>query len=112
MIKIYTTPTCVFCEMTKEYFKEKGIKYKEYDVSRDKKAQQEMIEKSHQYGVPVFDINGKILTSFDRTKLEEALNKFKIKNLKLKINSNVRPSNHRRRTGRCGCRSLRRQKKT
>lgn len=73
MIKIYTTPACVFCEIAKEYFKEKGIKYKEYDVSNDKKAQKEMIEKSHQYGVPVFDINGKILLSFNRAEIEKAL---------------------------------------
>lgn len=96
MIKIYTTPTCVFCEMAKEYFKEKGIKYKEYDVSNDKKAQKEMIEKSHQYGVPVFDINGKILFTFNRTEIENVL----------------RPINHRRRTSRSGSRNLRRQKKT
>jgi glutaredoxin-like YruB-family protein len=111
MIKIYTTPTCVFCEMAKEFFRGKGIKYKEYDVSSNKEAQQEMIEKSHQYGVPVIDINGKILIGFDRVELEKALNKLKIKNLKLKINTNVRPSNRGRRPSRRGSRCLRRQKK-
>jgi len=73
MIKIYTTPTCVFCEMAKEFFKSKGLTYKEYDVSADEKAQQEMIEKSHQYGVPVIEIDGKIIIGFDRARIEKAL---------------------------------------
>jgi len=82
MIKIYTTPTCVFCEMAKEFLKEKGISYKEYDISSDQKAQKEMIEKTHQYNVPVFDIDGKIIISFDRIKLEEAIQKQKTKPIK------------------------------
>jgi len=96
--------------MTKEFLKGKGIKYKEYDVSSDKKTQQEMIEKSHQYGLPVIDINGKILIGFDRMGLEKAL---KTKSLKLKAKKNViRPSNRRRRPSRRSSRSLRRPKKT
>lgn len=79
MIKIYTTPTCVFCEMIKEYLKEKKIAYKEYDVSKDEKAQEEMIKKTNQYGVPVIDINGKIITGFDKVRLEELLEKQKAK---------------------------------
>lgn len=59
--------------MAKEFFKGKGIKYKEYDVSADEKAQQEMIEKSHQYGVPVIEIDGKILIGFNRLEIEKAL---------------------------------------
>ena len=66
--------------MAKEFFKSKGLEYKEYDVSADEKAQQEMIEKSHQYGVPVIEIDGKIIIGFDRIQLEEALNNIKIKN--------------------------------
>lgn len=79
MIKIYTTPTCVFCEMAKEFLKEKKIAYKEYDVSSDEKAQKEMLEKTHQYNVPVFDIDGKIIINFDRIKLEEAIQNQKTK---------------------------------
>jgi glutaredoxin-like YruB-family protein len=96
MLKIYTTPTCVFCEMAKEFLKKKGIKYQEYDVSRDRKAQKEMIAKSHQYGVPVFNINGKILISFNQIELENALRS---------VNRRRRPCGHSR--GR-----LRRSKKT
>lgn len=68
--------------MAKEFLKEKGIPYKEYDISSDEKAQEEMIKKTHQYNVPVFDIDGKIIISFDRIKLEEAIQKQKTKSIK------------------------------
>lgn len=41
------------------------------DVSKDKDGQQEMIDKSGQMGVPVIDVNGKIIVGFD----VEAINK-------------------------------------
>lgn len=72
-IKIYTTPTCAFCKMAKEYFKSKGLSYEEYDVSRDMKKQKEMIDKTGQFGVPVIDIGGKFIVGFDRSKINEYL---------------------------------------
>ncbi|MBI5125042.1 MAG: NrdH-redoxin, partial [Planctomycetes bacterium] len=35
-IKIYTTPTCPYCLKAKDYFKKKGVQYKEYNVAQDK----------------------------------------------------------------------------
>ena len=60
-IIIYTTPSCHFCHMAKEYFKQHNVPYTEYDVSKDVAKQQEMIAKTHQYGVPVIIIKGKIV---------------------------------------------------
>ena len=74
MIKIYTTPTCAYCKMAKEYFKSKGLGYEEYNVAADIAKQKEMIEKTGQFGVPVTDIDGKIVIGFDRTKINELLN--------------------------------------
>ena len=73
MIKIYTTSTCSYCETAKEYLKEKNARYKECDVSIDEKARDEMIAKSHQMGVPVIDINGKIIIGFNRQEIDKAL---------------------------------------
>ena len=73
-IKIYTTPTCPFCLMAKEYFRSKGIEFEEIDVSRDEKAAMEMIQKSGQMGVPVIEINGKIVVGFDKEKIDQFLN--------------------------------------
>ena len=74
-VKIYTTTTCTYCKMAKEYFKKNNIKYEEVDVGKDSKAAEEMIEKSGQMGVPVIDINGKIIVGFDRRAIEAALKK-------------------------------------
>ena len=60
--------------MAKEYFKSKGLEYTEFDVSKDMEKQKEMIDKTGQFGVPVIDIDGKIVIGFDRTKINEYLN--------------------------------------
>jgi len=70
-ITIYSTPTCGYCKMAKEYLTSKNISYTEVDVSRDTAKQQEMIKKSGQFGVPVVDVDGKIIIGFDKRKLDE-----------------------------------------
>lgn len=72
-IKIYTTPSCAYCKMAKDYFKSKNLSYNEYDVSRDIVRQKEMIEKTQQFGVPVIEVNGKIIIGFDKSKINEYL---------------------------------------
>lgn len=73
-VTIYTTPTCVYCKMTKAFFKENNVQYEEKDVSIDRVAVDEMIQKSNQMGVPVIDIDGKILIGFDKEGLSRLLN--------------------------------------
>lgn len=73
-IKIYSTPACPYCKMTKAYLTEKNIKFEDIDVSADQKKAQEMIEKSRQMGVPVIEIDEKIIVGFDKEKIDEALN--------------------------------------
>jgi len=73
-VTIYTTPTCVYCKMTKAFFKENNVQYEEKDVSADRAAADEMIQKSGQMGVPVIDIDGQILTGFDKDGLSRLLN--------------------------------------
>ena len=72
-ITIYTTPSCVYCKMAKEFFKQHNLAYEEHDVTTDMKAQEEMIRKSHQLGVPVIEINGEIFVGFDRVGMSRAL---------------------------------------
>jgi glutaredoxin 3 len=73
MITVYSTTFCPYCKMAKEYLDKKGIAYKDVNVQEDDKAAQEMIQKSGQMGVPVLDINGKIIIGFDRGAIDEAL---------------------------------------
>ncbi|HLC92987.1 MAG TPA: glutaredoxin domain-containing protein [archaeon] len=72
-VKIYSTPTCVYCRHAKKFFEENGVKYSEFDVSADEKRAEEMFAKSGQIGVPVLDIGGKIIVGYDRRAIKEAL---------------------------------------
>jgi glutaredoxin-like YruB-family protein len=62
---IYTTTTCPFCKMAKDFFKENNIEYTEKNVEIDGEALKEMVEKSGQMGVPVIDIDNQIIVGFD-----------------------------------------------
>lgn len=70
---IYTTPACVYCLMTKIFFKKHDIAYDEKDVSIDEHALHEMVEKSGQMGVPVIEIGDAIVIGFDQELLTELL---------------------------------------
>ena len=59
--------------MAKKYFREKGIKFSDVDVSRDAAAARDMVRRSGQQGVPVLDIGGKIVVGFDRVKINKYL---------------------------------------
>lgn len=72
-VKIYSTPTCFYCQKTKEFLSKNNIKYEEVNVAVDMKAREEMVQKSHQLGVPVIEIGHEILVGFDRVALERAL---------------------------------------
>ena len=72
-VTIYSTPTCAYCRLTKEFFKEHHVSYKEVNVQEDSQAAQEMIKKSGQMGVPVIDVDGKIIVGFDENALRKVL---------------------------------------
>ncbi len=73
MITIYSTPTCPWCHKAKDYLDSKNVEYEDVDVSEDTERAQEMVKKSGQMGVPVLDINGKILVGFNPLEIDEAL---------------------------------------
>ncbi|MFC1751530.1 glutaredoxin family protein [Patescibacteria group bacterium] len=76
-VKIYSTPTCTYCVMAKDWFKENNVEYEEIDVSTDETARNELIEKTGQMGVPVIEIGEGEKTEttigFDKNKLAELL---------------------------------------
>lgn len=72
-ITIYSTPTCHFCQMTKDFLKERGIEYTDYDVAHDLEKRQEMIQKSGQMGVPVIFIGNEMIIGFDRERIASTL---------------------------------------
>jgi len=72
-VTIYTTPTCVYCKSAKEFFKENDVAYEEKDVSKDQEALQDMVKKSGGMAVPVIDIDGTIVTGFNKDEVAELL---------------------------------------
>jgi glutaredoxin-like YruB-family protein len=72
-VTIYSTPTCHYCNMAKDFFKENKITYTEANVATDLAKRSEMVEKSGQMGVPVIDIDGEIMVGFDKSALSKAL---------------------------------------
>lgn len=72
-VTIYSTPTCHFCQMAKEFLTEKNIPYTTYDVASDAQKRQEMIQLTGQLGVPVIVVGGDIMVGFSREKLAAKL---------------------------------------
>ena len=72
---VYSTRTCPWCVKAKEFLTAKKVKFEDVRVDEDRAKAEEMIEKSGQMGVPVIDIDGKIIVGFDREAIERALAK-------------------------------------
>ncbi len=72
-IIVFSTPSCTYCNAVKSYFRQKGIRFKDVDISRDTAAARDMMRRSGQMGVPVVDIGGKIVIGFDRPKIDKYL---------------------------------------
>jgi len=72
-VTIYSTPSCHFCHLAKDFFTANGIVYTEYNVGSDLEKRKEMIEKSGQMGVPVIVIGEEITVGFDKPKIAKLL---------------------------------------
>ena len=72
-VKVYSTPSCPWCHKAKDFLKEKNVEFEDIDVRADQKAADEMMKKSGQMGVPVIDIDGKIIVGFDKEEMEKLL---------------------------------------
>lgn len=72
-ITIYSTPSCTFCNMAKDFFKENNLEYTEHNVAEDDEKREEMVERSGQMGVPVIFIGEDMIVGFDEGKVKELL---------------------------------------
>lgn len=70
---LYSSPTCHYCHMAKDFFEENKIEYIDKDVASDGEARKEAILKSRQMGVPVIDIDGEIVVGFAKLRLQKLL---------------------------------------
>lgn len=73
-VTVYSTPTCPWCQAVKRYLRQRGIPFRDVDVSRDRREAERMIHRSGQSGVPVVEIDGTMIVGFDRARIDRALN--------------------------------------
>ncbi len=71
-VVIYTSSTCPYCTMTKEYLDKKGVSYEEKNISTDMSARQELMDMGHM-GVPVTLIDGTEVVNFDTDKIDSLI---------------------------------------
>mgnify|MGYP003424609148 FL=1 len=72
-VTIYSTPSCHFCHMAKDFFAEKNVAFEDFDVAADMDKRKEMINKSGQMGVPVIIIGDQLIVGFNKPKIIELL---------------------------------------
>lgn len=72
-IKVYSTPTCPWCTVAKKYLASKNVAFEDLDVSADRNAAIEMVQKSGQRGVPVIDIDGEVIVGFNQDAIDKLL---------------------------------------
>ena len=73
-VLVFTTPTCPWCNRAKAYLRERHVKFREVDVSRDAAAARDLLRRGGQMGVPVIEIDGRSVVGFDRGKIDRLLN--------------------------------------
>ncbi|HOV15320.1 MAG TPA: glutaredoxin domain-containing protein [Spirochaetota bacterium] len=72
-VTVYSTTSCPYCFMVKDYLKAKNVVFNDYDVGRDQNKANEMIRISGQMGVPVLNVNGSIIVGFNKPAIDKAL---------------------------------------
>lgn len=72
-VTVYSTPTCHFCHMAKDFFTSKGVPFEDFDVSSNIEKRKEMMDKSGQMGVPVIMIDNQMIVGFNKPKIMELL---------------------------------------
>ncbi|THE13425.1 glutaredoxin family protein [Bacillus timonensis] len=68
-ITVYTTNTCPYCVMMKNFLKENGFSFKEVNVQQDPIAANRLVKTTGQMGVPQTEINGQWVLGFDPEKV-------------------------------------------
>ena len=75
-VKVFSTPTCPYCHMAKDYLKEKKVPFEDIDVSQDQQQARQMVERSGQMGVPQLWIGDQIVIGFNKPVIDQLLELF------------------------------------
>ncbi len=72
-VEIYSTESCHFCHLAKNWLTEKNIPFTDYNVGADQEKRKEMVEMTGQLGVPVIKIGDEVMIGFNEEKMAELL---------------------------------------
>lgn len=72
-VTIYSTSSCHYCQLAKEYFKAHNVAYTEYNVGEDAEKRKEMVALTGQLGVPVIHIGDTVLVGFQEKMVADLL---------------------------------------
>lgn len=72
-IIIYSTTTCHFCNLAKEFFKANNLAYTEYNVGENAEKRAEMVDMTGQLGVPVIRIGDQVAVGFQEDVIKKML---------------------------------------
>ena len=71
-VTVYTSNTCPYCTMAKDYLKDREVVFEEKNVQTDKEARQELMAMGYT-GVPVICVDDEQIVGFDKARLDELL---------------------------------------
>lgn len=69
---VFTSTTCPYCQAVKRYLREKRIRFREVNVSRDARAAQDLARRGFR-GVPVVFINNRPVVGFNKPEINRLL---------------------------------------
>jgi len=72
-VEVYSTPTCMYCNLLKDFLKENKVEFTEINVAEDEEKRNYVVEKSGQMGVPVTIIGDEVIVGFNKEKISEIL---------------------------------------
>lgn len=71
-IVLYSTRQCGYCRQAKAFLQQRGLRFTEYDLARNRRAQAEF-QRSGSRGVPMIMVGGRRLDGFDPQRLSRLL---------------------------------------
>lgn len=71
MIKVFTTSTCAYCKMVKQYLTMKGKEYEVVDLEENPEIRQELFEKTGALTVPITQIDDQFIVGWNRSRFAE-----------------------------------------
>ncbi len=72
-VLVFTTPSCPWCVRAKQYLRQRNVRFREVDVSRDVAAARDLVRRTGRMGVPVVEIDGRPIVGFDKPQIDRLL---------------------------------------